>query len=222
MNSFIFLPRLLSIEPGITADRNHRESERDRYSCIFVRACRVFRISEWSRPAMPARFHTRPRWKMRAKYPSTWLRTPNATRSMHERPRMSRYSEFYYLDCERGRLVRSSLARLIPPRQPRTYENGYFSRPLEKLLPPLEPHGQRGGGGIFGTEKGREEGEGMRGIRIAAARKRGSKEGRATPRFFFLFLYVFFLSSNAEQIAYRRRFSFTLTRLPMVTIGIHI
>lgn len=62
----------------------------------------------------------------------------------------------------------------------------------------------------------------MRGIRIAAARKRGSKEGRATPRFFFLFLYVFFLSSNAEQIAYRRRFSFTLTRLPMVTIGIHI
>lgn len=43
MNSFIFLPRLLSIEPGagITADRNHRERERerDRYSCIFVRAC---------------------------------------------------------------------------------------------------------------------------------------------------------------------------------------
>lgn len=58
MNSFIFLPCLLSIEPGsgIIADRNHRERERKRqvYSCIFVRACRVFRISEWSRPAMPA------------------------------------------------------------------------------------------------------------------------------------------------------------------------
>lgn len=169
---------------------------------------------------MPARFHTRPRWKMRAKYPSTWLRTPNATRSMHERPRMSRYSEFYYLDCERGRLVRSSLARLIPPRQPRTYENGYFSRPLEKLLPPLEPHGQRGGGGIFGIEKGRREREcvvfELR-LRAKEVRKRAGQ-----PRVFFLFLCVFFLSSNAEQIAYRRRFSFTLTRLPMVTIGIHI
>lgn len=161
---------------------------------------------------------------MRAKYPSTWLRTPNATRSMHERPRMSRYSEFYYLDCERGRLVRSSLARLIPPRQPRTYErereNGYFSRPLEKLLPPLEPHGQRGGGGIFGIEKGRREREcvvfELR-LRAKEVRKRAGQ-----PRVFFLFLYVFFLSSNAEQIAYRRRFSFTLTRLPMVTIGIHI
>lgn len=123
---------------------------------------------------------------MRAKYPSTWLRTPNATRSMHERPRMSRYSEFYYLDCERGRLVRSSLARLIPPRQPRTYENGYFSRPLEKLLPPLEPHGQRGGGGIFGIEKGRRERECV----VFELRLR-AKEGRATPRFFSFSLRFF-------------------------------
>lgn len=61
----------------------------------------------------------------------------------------------------------------------------------------------------------------MRGIRIAAARKRGSKEGLGNPAYFFL-LFFFFLSSSAEQIAYRRRFSFTLTRLPMVTIGIHI
>lgn len=31
MNSFIFLPRLLSIEPGagITADRNHKEREKE-------------------------------------------------------------------------------------------------------------------------------------------------------------------------------------------------
>lgn len=123
---------------------------------------------------------------MRAKYPSTWLRTPNATRSMHERPRMSRYSEFYYLDCERGRLVRSSLARLIPPRQPRTYENGYFNRPLEKLLPPLEPHGQRGGGGIFGIEKGRRERE----CEVFELRLR-AKEGRATPRFFSFSLRFF-------------------------------
>lgn len=38
MNSFIFLPRLLSIEPGagITADRNHRERERERETGIRV------------------------------------------------------------------------------------------------------------------------------------------------------------------------------------------
>lgn len=33
----------------------------------------------------------------------------------------------------------------------------------------------------------------MRGIRIAAARKRGSKEGRATPRFFSFSLRFFLL-----------------------------
>lgn len=47
-NSFIFLPRLLSIEPGIIADRNHRERERQVF--MYIRVCRVFRISEWSSP----------------------------------------------------------------------------------------------------------------------------------------------------------------------------
>lgn len=61
-------------------------------------------------------------------------------RSMHANGReyVTSYSEFYYLDCERGRLVRSSLARLIPPRQPRTRERLFQSCPLEKLLFP--PH----------------------------------------------------------------------------------
>lgn len=40
MNSFIFLPRLLSIEPGagITADRNHRERERERQVFVYIRS----------------------------------------------------------------------------------------------------------------------------------------------------------------------------------------
>lgn len=42
----------------------------------------------------------------------------------------------------------------------------------------------------------------MRGIRIAAARKRGSKEGRATPRFFSFSLRFFpFFQRGANRVS---------------------
>lgn len=140
------------------------------------------------------------------------------TRSMHANGReyVTSYSEFYYLDCERGRLVRSSLARLIPPRQPRTRERLFQSCPLEKLLFP--PHWSD-------TEEGEREYSERRErnawySNCGCAQKRFER-GAGQPRVFFP-SFFFFLSSSAEQIAYRRRFSFTFTRLPMVTIGIHI
>lgn len=228
MNSFIFLPRLLSIEPGsgIIADRNHRERERKRqvYSCIFVRACRVFRISEWSRPAMPAG----PRYSIysapiknesKISLPPSlplWL-WPTLVQCMRTAENMSRVTaSFTILTASEVALSGAALqgwyhlVNLVRG-------NGYFRAALWKnyFFPPTGATRRRGRENIRKGERG------MRGIRIAAARKRGSKEGLGNPAYFFL-LFFFFLSSSAEQIAYRRRFSFTLTRLPMVTIGIHI
>lgn len=133
-NSFIFLPRLLSIEPGIIADRNHRERERDRYSCIFEFAACFESLND------RARFHTRPRLKMRAKYPST-------CDSLNARTPENVTLQRVLLSWLRGRLVRSSLARLIPPRQPRTHvrrrrgnERTVILAALWKNYFPLERH----------------------------------------------------------------------------------
>lgn len=57
MNSFIFLPRLLSIEPssGIIADRDHRERERESGIHVYsfeLAAC-FKSLNDW--PAMVAR-----------------------------------------------------------------------------------------------------------------------------------------------------------------------
>lgn len=159
---------------------------------------------------------------MRAKYPSLppslplWL-WPTLVQCMRTAENMSRVTaSFTILTASEVALSGAALqgwyhlVNLVRG-------NGYFRAALWKnyFFPPTGATRRRG------RENIRKEERGMRGIRIAAARKRGSKEGLGNPAYFFL-LFFFFLSSSAEQIAYRRRFSFTLTRLPMVTIGIHI
>lgn len=233
MNSFIFLPRLLSIEPGsgIIADRNHRERERKRqvYSCIFVRACRVFRISEWSRPAMPAgprySIYSAPiknesKISLPPSLPPT-LALANA-RSMHERPRICHELQRVLLSWLRAR----SPCQEQPCKADTTSSTSYegtviLELPSGKITfsPPLERHGG-GGERIFGKERERERERNAWYSNCGCAQKRFER-GAGQPRVFFP-SFFFFLSSSAEQIAYRRRFSFTLTRLPMVTIGIHI
>lgn len=159
---------------------------------------------------------------MRAKYPSLppslplWL-WPTLVQCMRTAENMSRVTaSFTILTASEVALSGAALqgwyhlVNLVRG-------NDYFRAALWKnyFFPPTGATRRRGRENIRKGERG------MRGIRIAAARKRGSKEGLGNPAYFFL-LFFFFLSSSAEQIAYRRRFSFTLTRLPMVTIGIHI
>lgn len=154
---------------------------------------------------------------MRAKYPST-------CDSLNARTPENVTLQRVLLSWLRGRLVRSSLARLIPPRQPRTHvrrrrgnERTVILAALWKNYFPLERHWGGGGGRNI---RDREGERGRRGgnawySNCGCAQTAWKRAGQ--PRVFFFFF--FFLSSSAEQIAYRRRFSFTLTRLPMVTIG---
>lgn len=209
MNSFIFLPRLLSIEPGsgIIADRNHRERERKRqvYSCIFVRACRVFRISEWSRPAMPAgprySIYSAPiknesKISLPPSLPPT-LALANA-RSMHERPRICHELQRVLLSWLRAR----SPCQEQPCKADTTSSTSYegtviLELPSGKITfsPPLERHGG-GGERIFGKE--REECVVFE-LRLRAKEVR--KRGWATPRIFSFFFFFPLFERGANRVS---------------------